>query len=470
MSERTYTEILADFSLGLTPGVVPPDVLRQAELSTLDFLGVALAGSSSDAARAVTAYVLATGGAEQATVIGTRTRVPMALAGLANGTMGHSIELDDHEAHHRSKVHPGVVVMPAAWAASELLDVSGAQFLTAVVLGYDIIGRLSAATPYPNYLGRERGLHTTPLFGPFAAGAVAAYLLGLTREQIVNMYGIIGSMASGLSETVSAGSMVKSFHAGWAAHGGILAAELARHGVTGPPAVLEGKRGFYRAFCGEGQYDLSVIDAKLAEEFDISLIMYKPYACAGGIHPALTAVDELRREHDIRAADVTDVLVLTHRHAHETFAEPRAVKTRPATGHQAQFSLPYAVAALLAEGAALTGQFTDAAVTNPETLRLAELVRVEVGADLPQGDPGDEPARVVITLTDGRILSSTVPGGKGSLTVPMSADELTGKFQRLAAPVIGAERAEQIEAVVSTFRSAARAGRVIEMIRDGLGP
>jgi 2-methylcitrate dehydratase PrpD len=455
---KTYAEILAEFVLGLEYDAIPKDVIQQAQLSTLDFLGVVLAGSQTPAAQMVAEYVKEAGGKPESTLFGSTNRVPLASAALANGTAGHSVELDDHEAHMRSKVHSAVTVMPVAWAVSEVVPVTGAEFLSAVVLGYDVIGRLSAATAYPDFLGRERGFHTTPLFGPFSAGATAGRLLGLSREQLVNMFGILGSLVSGLQETVSAGAMVKCFHAGWAVHSGLIAAKLAAKGFTGPPTIFEGKFGFYQAYCGAGNFDLSIIDANLGEEFDMSLTMYKPYACAGGIHPALTAVDQLRVEHHIQPDDVEEVLILTNPQTVKSFARPEEKVARPHSGPQGQFSLPYAVAVLLEDGSALMAQFTNEAVQNPKVLGLAGRVRVEVGEDLVAQDPEDEPATASIRLKDGRVVHKTVRGGKGSLAVPMDEAELVAKFQELAGPVIGLEQTQRVEERVLSLPTDASVG------------
>lgn len=452
----TYADRLAKFCVDLEPEAIPDAVLHQAQLSALDFLGVTLAGGLTPAARIVAAQAIEQGGKREATVIGSDSKLPAAQAALVNGTQAHSIELDDHEAHMRSKVHPGAVVMPAAWAMTERRGrTSGADFLAAVVVGYDVIGRLSAATDYPDYLGKVKGFHTTPLFGPFAAAATAGRLLGLTAVQLSHAFGIAGSLCSGLQETVSAGAMVKPYHAGWAAHSGIIAAQLAARGYTGPRSIFEGRRGFFRAYCGEGHFDLGVVDEKFGIEFDISLIMYKPYACGGGIHPSLTAIDQLRAEHHLAPADIEEVVVRTSQHVIDTFATPAETKWAPVSGPQAQHSLPYAAATLIVDGVALTEQFTDEAVKRPAVRALAQRVRVEADPGIQSDDPEDEPAGVLIRLTDGGELRTEVRGGKGSLAVPMTDAELVDKYRRLAAPLIGDDTARRIESSVLDLTVAA---------------
>ena len=442
----TYADRLAEFSLNLQPDAIPQKVIRQAEVASLDYIGVVLGGGVTPAAKMTAEYVLEQRGAGDATLFGTKSRAPLALAALANGTRSHSIELDDHEAHMRSKVHSGAVIATAAWAAAETRgDVTGAEFLTAVIVGYDVIGRTSGATSYPDFLGREKGFHTTPLFGGFAAAATAGRLLGLTPEQLSNAFGIAGSMCSGLQETVRVGAMVKPLHAGWAAHNGITAALLAAKGYTGPRTIFEGRKGFFRSFCGEGNYDLTVIDRDFGVDFDISLNMYKPYACGGGIHPTLTAVDELRSKYQFDYKDIERVKVRTSKHVVDFFATPWEAKAAPASGPHGQHALPYAVAALIVDGVALLDQFTNEAVKRPHVLELSHKVFVEADPSIESDDPEDEPAGVAIHLTDGTVLETESRGGKGSLSVPMSEAELIEKFHRLADPVLGLEVADQTE-------------------------
>ncbi len=451
MSETTYADRLAGYLTDLTVEMLPDPVVRVAEICSMDYLGVVLAGQITPASRMVTDIALGDGGRAESTLFGKASRLPAPAAALVNGTTCHSIELDDHEAHMRSKIHGGAVVFSAAWAVAETRPTTGVEFLTAVVAGYDAFGRLSGATDYPDYLGRVKGFHTTPLFGPFAAAATAGKLMGLSAEQLANAFGIAGSLCSGLQETVRAGAMVKPFHAGWAAQNGIIAARLAARGFTGPRSIFEGSKGFYRAFCGDGHYDLSVIDAKFGDEFDIALTMFKPYACGGGIHPVLTAVDQLRTEHAIAPQDVTRIVVHSSKHVVDYFCTPWEAKVAPVSGSHGQHSLPFAVAALMIDGVALLEQFTDEAVTRGEILALAAKIVVEVDESIVSDDPEDEPASVDIHIGD-RVLSRTVRGGKGSLAVPMSEAELAEKYRRLAGPAIGDAATALLEARVLQLR------------------
>jgi 2-methylcitrate dehydratase PrpD len=463
VESQSVAETLADFIGALSYEDIPPEVIHQAKLSALDFVGVALAGSQTPSGHVIAEYVRLQAGQPHSTVFGHGFKAPRAQAVLANGTSAHSVELDDHEAHSRSKVHPGVTVMPVAWAISETGTVSGKEFLTAVVLGYDVIGRLSAATPYPDFLGRERGFHTTGLFGPFAAGAVAARLLGLGGEQTAQAFGMLGSLSGGLSETMDSGSWTKRLHAGWACHSGMVAAELALAGFTGPRTVFEGRRGFYRAFCGPGNFDLNVIGADLGAQFDISLIMYKPYACAGGIHSAMAAVEEIRSSSRFEPEEIEEIVVYCDPHVIDAFVTPHEAKYHPVTGAQAQFSLPFAVAVLIVDGVALIDQFTDVAVGRPEVLSLVQRIKCEA-TDFPRRSDDDDPARVQIRTRDGRLCEAAVPGAKGSLAVPMGTADIAAKFRALATPVIGAERSRAVEAAILSLDTVDDVGELVRLL------
>ncbi|MCU1439297.1 MAG: 2-methylcitrate dehydratase [Rhodoglobus sp.] len=452
MSSDTYADRLAGYLVNLSTDALPTSVIRTAEICAMDYLGVVLAGQVTPASAMVTELARDQGGSRDATLFGKADRVPAPGAALVNGTTCHSIELDDHEAHMRSKIHGGAVVFSAAWAVAEARPTSGADFLTAVVAGYEAFGRLSGATDYPDYLGRVKGFHTTPLFGPFAAAAAAGRLIGLTAAQLSNAFGIAGSLSSGLQETVRAGAMVKPLHAGWAAQSGVIAAQLAAKGFTGPRTIFEGSKGFFQAFCGEGHYDLDVIDARFGEDFDISLTMFKPYACGGGIHPVLTAIDQLRTENAISPDEVTRVIVRTSQHAVDFFCTPWETKVAPTSGSQAQHSMPFAVAVLLWDGVALLEQFTNDSVKRPEVLALAAKIVVEVDETISSDDPEDEPASVEIHLGD-RVFTRAVRGGKGSLAVPMSEAELTDKFRRLTEPVLGSAASAALENRVLGLRN-----------------
>jgi len=181
--------------------------------------------------------IINNGGREEATIIGSSVKVPMANAALVNGAVSHVVELDD--GHRIAKGHPGVTVISAALAVAESLGATGKELITAVVAGYDIFVRV-ASSINPSHL--NKGYHTTGTCGTLAAAAAASSLLKLGEIQTANALGLAGIQASGLLEVTIDGQMAKVLNAGKAAYGGVLAALLAKENAEGPKSVIEGKK------------------------------------------------------------------------------------------------------------------------------------------------------------------------------------------------------------------------------------
>lgn len=157
------------------------------------------------------------------------------------GGLTHILEMDD--LHRASVVHPGCVVVPAAWAVAEREGAAGTGFLTAVIRGFEAMTRVGMAAGAEHY----RIWHSTATCGPFGSAYAAGSLLGLDAQTMVHALGNAGDQASGPWQFLKTGAMTKHLHAGRAAAAGVLAADLAKLGFTGPPRILEGDKGFFAA-------------------------------------------------------------------------------------------------------------------------------------------------------------------------------------------------------------------------------
>lgn len=224
---------LAERYSSLTFGELPLAVRERAGEFVLDTVGVALGGSGLPSTTQVAAWAERLGGRPESSIIRGR-RVPAPHAALVNATMAHGLELDDVD--NSSSLHPGVVVMPTALAVAESTGASGQEFITAVVAGYDAIVRIGrAAGAVEQY---QRGFHPTATCGAFAAAVTAARLLGLDPVRTANAMGIAGSFAAGNLEYMANGAWTKRLQVGGAAQAGVMAAELAATGYTGPTSTL----------------------------------------------------------------------------------------------------------------------------------------------------------------------------------------------------------------------------------------
>lgn len=420
MTERTHAEKLAVKFSSLRHGSLPADSRHAVKRLLLDYLGVAVAGSRTESGKIARRFATEQGGKAQARLVGDSARVPMANAAFANAISSHSIELDDIDV--LALFHFSPPVYSAALAVAEATGASGKDLVVALAAGCEMMERASSAM---NSSLRNRGFHTTPTCGVFGAAVAAGKLLGLSSERLVSALGLAGAQVSGLMEMYGP-SMQKRFNPAPAARGGVTSALMAKLGFTGAATIFEGERGFLKAYA-----DQRKPEALDADGYQLQ-IEFKPYSCARPIHNGIDCALDIRKQPGFDAAKVKDIHVARHpewAHYHQN-REPR-------TYHEAQVSLPYSVAVALVEGKALLAQYTDRKLRDARLKRLCSLTRVEAVEGLPRGVS----CQITITLDDGKRFASQVDYPKGSIQNPMSDQELRGKFESLAGPVLGARRA-----------------------------
>ncbi len=411
----------------------------------LDYLGVALCGSSTESGRLASRLSLDQGGIPEATLIGANCSVPAAGAAFANAISAHSLELDDVD--QEALFHFGPPVVSAALAIGEARGCSGPELIAAVFCGCEMMERLSRAA---NPALRNRGFHTTAAAGVFGAALASAKLLKLADEQVVSALGLAGAQASGLMEMYGS-NMQKRFNPGPAARNGVTAARLAELGFTGAETIFEGERGFLNAFAG-GEANSAALIPQASEPYRLE-VEFKAYACARPIHPAIDALLSLRPQIYPRLSDVEGIRIYRHpmwAHYH--------VNNQPRSYHEAQVSLPYAAAVALTEGDAFLEQFEQFEVLLPKISALMEKVTI-APAD---GLPSTICCRVEITLAGGKSLYSQVDYPKGSIQNPMTAPEREAKFAKLTARVISPEKIREIIELVNNLEK-------ISQIRDFTG-
>jgi 2-methylcitrate dehydratase PrpD len=433
----TASEVLASFAARLQRKEIPNPVVDFAAQHVLDLLGVALAASSMTFARRALAACDDLAGRGDAVVIGRPTGLPPAWAALANGTLAHGIDFDD--THTESVVHVSTSVVPAALAAAHSRAVDGAGFLSAIVLGMESNIRLGLVARGAFH---DRGFHPTGICGTFAAALVAAKLAGLEAEAMADALGLSNSMAAGSMEFLSDGSWAKRIHGGWAAHAGIVACQLARHGFHGPSGALDGRFGLYRTHLDDSAWNIAALDDALGERWELLETGLKPFPCCHFTHAFIDCAAALAKVADLRPVDIEKIDCYVAERVMPIVCEPVAAKRAPRTEYDAKFSLPYAVACMLVRGHVDVDDFDDEAIRDPAILRLTEITEchVDPSADYPRTFPG----RLRITLTDGRQLEHHEPINRGSAGRPLSETEVREKFHRNATRVLPAAQAEQL--------------------------
>jgi 2-methylcitrate dehydratase PrpD len=434
----------------------------------LDLLGNSLAALPELPAKVIAGTVREWGGTQAATAIGSATRLPAPSAALVNGTLAHSLDFDD--THLPSVLHPSAAVIPAALAVAELTGASGPAFLDAAGVGIEVTCRLGMAgydEQNANSVFFDRGQHATSICGTVGAAVAAGMLSGLTADQLTSAIGIACSMSSGIIEANRTGGTVKRVHCGWAAHAGVVAADLARHGLTGPPTALEGRFGLLRAFCGEG-FAIDAVTEGLGERWELDRIFYKPYPCNHFTHAGVDAALRIRSS-GVDPGTITELVLGVPEPVLRTIGEPIEDKRRPRSGYHAAFSGPYTIAAALLGGGGLGlghEDFSDRAAADPARLALADLVRVEADAECTAQFPRQFPAVLTARLADGTEIQERVSHNRGGPANPLSPEELTRKFQLNARRAVDDAVAEELARRVWRLSTDGRP----ELVADLLGP
>jgi 2-methylcitrate dehydratase PrpD len=424
------TEAVSRYIADLRYTSLPANIVEEMKDLLFDYIGVTLGGTRTASGRIAAEFSRDLEEKGESSIFGFGYRVSAPSATFSNAILSHSIELDDVD--DLAYFHFSPPVFSAALAVAEREGASGSEVLAALAAGCDLMARLSAAM---NPSLRDRGFHTTPTCGVFGAAAASSKLLNLNVEATTSALGLAGAQASGLMEMYGV-SMQKRFNPGPAARSGVVSALLAERGFTGAKTILEGQRGFLRAFCD--QFDHTKLTADLGKEFPIH-VEYKPYACARPIHNAVDCALRLRREHGIRPEHIVKVSVYRHplwAHYH-TISHPR-------TYHEAQVSLPYSVAVSLVEGQAFLEQYTEEKLQHPLVQKLSQLVDVRVLEDLPRAVS----CRMEVVLDDGSKYSTQVDYPKGSSCSPMTRRERRDKFKSLSSFLLNERRQTKAEEIV----------------------
>ncbi len=410
----------------------------------LDHIGTAARGGVAENMPSVDATLAALGAGSGDTltaIVGKQPARPE-WSVFSNAIAAHSIELDD--TFSASSLHPAVVVIPGALAAAEIEGSSGTEFITAVVAGYEVAGRIGRAlNPKDTY---AKGFHPTAIVGAFSTAATVGKLIGLTEEQLAHAFGIAASQAAGRTEFLAEGAWTKRLHPGWSSHAGYVAAHLAKNGFTGPSLPFDGRDGLLRGY-GSTEH-VERLTQGLGQPFELSLTSVKPHACCRYNQGPIDLAIRLSKEHGIGVADIESIEVGVVTAAIGIVVEPRERKIRPSNDVDAQFSLPYAVGLGIEKGQASLDEYNAATLADEGVLAVAERTHVVVRPEFDAKYPDIWPCDMTITTTDGRTLHAALDFPKGDPENRLTYEEMCGKFRALASSVFDAAQMDAIIAAV----------------------
>lgn len=428
------SRVLARYAATLNYEDIPAEIRSRAVDLLVDQLGVQIGCSELPWAQQVRAAYSQSGGTPEASVVRYGDRLPINATAFINSVFGHSFEYDD--ANPLSHGHLGAELIPPLLAIGERDHISGKDFITALVAGYEVRGRIGwAVSPDMLELG---GPQYSTTCGPFGVAAGIGRLLRADTELVYQAMAVAGTFSGGLMQYDQGGGSVKRLFTAVAASSGIQAYTLAKAGISGPNEILEGARGLLRIYPNEYRPDRLVVD--LGKKWTMDYLLFKPYCCCAIIHSPIDGVTSIVAENKLTPDDIEYIEI-----GFPKASVHHAAITAPTELLGMQFSTSYSLALTVLKGRNTPREYTHANMNDPVIKAFSTKVRLVEEAGLNQlFEDGHMAARVTIGTRDGRRFEKLVKDAKGSPASKFSSDDVDKKFSSQVVDVLGAERTEQV--------------------------
>jgi len=425
-----YLDHIAEFICNCQFDHLPSDVIKRTCEVTADTLAAIAAGAQEEEVKVLSERILANNDQGISTIFGSGERTEASKAALINGTAGTFLELD--EGNQFGRGHPGIHVIPAALAIAEEKSLSGRDFITALVLGYEIGTRIGIACKL------RMSMHPHGTWGTVGAAVAVGKLSGYdvsTVKQIINISSSLGLATS--RRTMLEGGTVRNVYAGVSGYMGIMAHDLVRSGFIGE---ADGLQTVYGSVVSES-FDTKVMTEELGNRFEIGRNYFKIHACCRYNHATLDALDEImsrRPQQKIMPDEIDKVEVKTYSLAAQ-LSDPN-----PQNMLAGKFSIPFAVATSIVHGSTGIHSFTPEAIQNPVARELAQKVSVVEDPELTAMMPAHRPSKMKVVLKDGSVLEAETLMNKGDAEDPYSSDDLRIKYYELTDQVWSRNIAEAV--------------------------
>jgi 2-methylcitrate dehydratase PrpD len=411
------TQELGRFGAGISYEMLPPEAVAIARTGIIDTVATMIAGAHDPAPQLLRRGLAPAVGPASLYFSGETATAPE--AAWINGTAGHALDYDDVGC----RGHVSTVLLPAILAEAETLGLSGREIFAAYVAGYETWAQLAGRDPGHHHV---KGWHPTGIFGAIGAGAACANLRRLGPEQATMAIALAASQAGGIMANF--GTMTKPFHAGRAAHAGVVAARLAELGFTASADALEHPQGFLSAVSPEGKAERDAPAAALGEEWQIVKqgLSIKKYPACYCTHRALDGMLDLLAKQPLKPTEIAKITVEISK-THSLILRNHTAHT----GLEGKFSMEFAMAAAVVSQRAGLGEYTDAFVRRPEVQDMMTKVRVVTNENYDPEVPGASVwDQVTVELTNGeRIESEQVRRTRGHAERPLDDAELFDKFR-----------------------------------------
>ncbi len=432
------------------------DLSSHIKLLLLDTFGVMSAARDAPGiAELNTSLSVWGGGAGHSTLLLTGERADPGSAALGNAAAAHALDFDDQ--YDPARIHAFCVVLPAALAAAEMRgDVTGREFLAAVTLGVEVFCRVGLAC----HDSLNKGWHPTTMFGVFAAATTAGTLLQLSSDQLISAMGLAFVQMGGTTQSISDGVLAKRLGPGFAARSGVLAAHLARSGLTGPYRFLTGSSGLFHLY-ERDIVEANILTADLGSEWHARRISLKPYPCCRCNHTVIELALKLRGER-LTPDQIESVEITMSRVNGQIVGRPFGPETASNPVVHAQFNAAYNFARALVDGVIGLPSFSTEKVM-AEDVAWARCITVGEAPDI--AADAVAPARVHVRLRSGEVVAKSQDVMKGSPEYPMTTAEVMAKFngcmevngaaksdiERFSNLILAAEKIPDVRSLITAF-------------------
>ncbi|MEC9330672.1 MAG: MmgE/PrpD family protein [Pseudomonadota bacterium] len=421
-----HLEELCRFLSRTTFEDLPDEVVQRGHQVTADTIAAIVGGSAEPEVVALTKS-MATGSVGMATVLGPGQKVQTATAAFLNGTAGTFLEMD--EGNQFCQGHPSIHVLPAALAFAESHRLAGEQLLLALTLGYEVAARIGIGATI------RKSMHPHGTWGTVGGAVAVAKLAGACSSEFQETINVASTLGLGTSrQTMLQGGTVRNSFAGVSGQMSVMAWDMVKAGFNGE---RDGLATIWGSVLSE-HWDPAALTEDLGTRWEIARNYFKRHSCCRYNHGALDVLTKICADTPFAISEIDKIRV-------ETYSLAAQLNDRsPRNTLAAKFSVPFAVASTLVNGNSGLASFTWEAIGREEIMALAARVEVVEDQALTEMVPDYRPARVRITLKDGRVLEGFTRTNRGDSEDPYTQEVLTEKFFELTTRVWPYDQAEKV--------------------------
>jgi 2-methylcitrate dehydratase PrpD len=448
---------LAEYVAGTRFDDLPAEPIDTMKNVILTVLGTTVAGATAEGCEALVGQVKEWGGRKEATILIHGGKVPACNAAFVNGTMARALDFCDAML---PGMHVGSSSVPAALAAAELVGgCTGKEFLTALVLGTELAARINSVSIYD-------GFDPTGICSIFATAAIAGRILHLNSQQMLDALALAFNKSGGSFQSNVDGSLAVRVIQGFVSQGGIICAQLAQKGITGPKNFLEGIYGYFHLYAKD-RHNSQALTADLGERFEMNKTLFKKYPSCGCTMASTDAILDLIKEKSLTSENVTRIDIKVPPYSYKLVGAPFQIGDNPKVN--AQFNIQYCVANALLRKSSKLPHFDESSIRDREIMEFTKNIHVspDPALDDPEKPGSSLAAHMQVTTKDGNVYEKKVDVPRGLPGNPLGKEEHAERFQdciNYADKPLSKGNAEKIVSMVDRLEEAKDMNSLIPLL------